>query len=263
MPAASASEVLVERDGAVGLAVLNRPQALNALSMPLMKALVDALEGFDADPAIRAMIVAGSARAFAAGADINEMRDLAGAAAAESALEGHLARWDRVGRLKKPVIAAVSGFALGGGCELALACDVIVASETAVFGQPEILIGVTPGAGGTQRLTKAVGKALAMDMALTGRRLSAREALERGLVSRVVAPEVLLDEARRVAREIAKLSPLAVQSAKASVNAAADRALDAGLKAEREAFYALFDTHDQKEGMRAFAEKRAPVFQGK
>jgi len=263
MTTTAASEVLVERDGPVGIAVLNRPQALNALSMPLMKSLLDALEAFDADPDVRVMIVTGSPRAFAAGADINEMKELAGSAAAEAALEAHLARWDRIGALKKPVIAAVSGFALGGGCELALACDTIVAAETAVFGQPEILIGVIPGAGGTQRLTKAVGKALAMELVLTGRRLTAREALDRGLVARVVAPEVVLDEAKRLAREIAKQAPLAVQAAKAAVVAASDRALEAGLKAEREAFYALFDTRDQKEGMRAFAEKRAPAFSGK
>jgi enoyl-CoA hydratase len=262
MSVAAGSEVLVERGGAIGVVTLNRPQALNALSLSLMKALVEALEAFDADPEIRVMLIAGSPRAFAAGADINEMKDLAGAAAAESALENHLARWDRIGRLKKPVIAAVSGFALGGGCELALACDLVVASDTASFGQPETLIGVIPGAGGTQRLTKAVGKALAMDLVLTGRRLGAREALERGLVSRVVAPEALRDEAMRLAATIATLAPLAAQAAKAAVGAAVDRGLDAGLKAEREAFYALFDTHDQKEGMRAFAEKRPPKFTG-
>jgi len=260
---AAASEVLVERDGAVGIATLNRPQALNALSMPLMKALIDALETFDADSSIRVMIVAGSPRAFAAGADINEMKDLADAKAAEAAMAEHLGRWDRIGRLKKPVIAAVSGFALGGGCELAMACDLILASETAVFGQPEILIGVIPGAGGTQRLTKAVGKSLAMDLVLTGRRLTAREALAAGLVARVLAPEVLLDEAKKLAREIAKGSPLAAQAAKAAANAAVDRQLDAGLSRERQLFYTLFDTQDQKEGMRAFAEKRVPKFEGK
>jgi len=263
MTTAAASEVLVERDGAVGLVTLNRPQALNALSIPLMKAVAAAFESFETDDAVRVILLTGSARAFAAGADIGEMKDLANSGVAQAALAEHLARWDAVGRCRKPTIAAVSGFALGGGCELALACDIVIASETAVFGQPEILIGVIPGAGGTQRLTKAVGKALALDMVLTGRRLTAREALAAGLVARVVAPEVLLDEAKRTAREIAKASPLAAQAAKAAANAAVDRQLDAGLARERELFYRLFDTADQKEGMRAFVEKRAPKFQGK
>jgi enoyl-CoA hydratase len=263
MPEIAAPEVLVERDGGVGIVTLNRPQALNALSIPLMKQVEAAFESFETDDSVRAIVLAGGARAFAAGADIGEMKDLADSGAAQAALEAHLARWDKVGRCRKPTIAAVSGFALGGGCELAMACDIILASETAVFGQPEILIGVIPGAGGTQRLTKAVGKSLAMDMVLTGRRLTAREALAAGLVARVVAPEVLLEEAKRMAREIAKASPLAAQAAKAAANAAVDRQLDAGLMRERELFYRLFDTQDQKEGMRAFAEKRAPVFAGK
>jgi enoyl-CoA hydratase len=263
MAAAAASEILVERDGAVGVVTLNRPQALNALSVPLMKEVAAAFEALEADDRIRVIVLAGSPRAFAAGADINEMKDLANSGAAQAALAEHLARWDAVGRCRKPTIAAVSGFALGGGCELAMACDLIVASETAVFGQPEILIGVIPGAGGTQRLTKAVGKSLAMDMVLTGRRLTAREALAAGLVARVVAPEVLLDEAKKTAREIAKAAPLAARAAKAAANAAVDRQLDAGLTREREAFYRLFDTSDQKEGMRAFSEKRPPKFEGK
>ncbi len=263
MTAEAAAEVLVERDGPVGVVTLNRPQALNALSVPLMKAVAAAFESFETDDAIRVIVLAGGPRAFAAGADIGEMKDLANSGAAQAALEAHLARWDAVGRCRKPTIAAVSGFALGGGCELAMACDIILASETAVFGQPEILIGVIPGAGGTQRLTKAVGKSLAMDMVLTGRRLTAREALAAGLVARVVAPEVLLDEARKMAREIAKASPLAARAAKAAANAAVDRQLEAGLLKEREAFYRLFDTKDQKEGMRAFVEKRAPKFEGR
>jgi enoyl-CoA hydratase len=258
-----ASEVIVERDGAVGVVTLNRPQALNALSMPLMKQAAEAFAAFEADDSVRVIVLTGSARAFAAGADINEMKDLSDSKAAKAAMDAHLARWDAIGRCRKPVIAAVSGFALGGGCELAMACDVILASETAVFGQPEILIGVIPGAGGTQRLTKAVGKSLAMDMVLTGRRLTAREAQAAGLVARVYAPEVLLDEAKKLAREIAKGSPLAAQAAKAAANAAVDRQLEAGLTKEREAFYRLFDTQDQKEGMRAFLEKRPPKFEGK
>jgi len=255
-------DVLVEKDGPVGIATLNRPKALNALSMPLMKELLSALEGFDADPAVRVMLVTGSERAFAAGADINEMKDLPDAKAAEDAMADHLARWDKISQLKKPVIAAVSGFALGGGCELAMACDLIVASETAQFGQPETMIGVIPGAGGTQRLTKAVGKALAMDLCLTGRRLTAREALAAGLVSRVLAPEGFLEEAKKMAREIAKMSPLAVQAAKRAVRASLDSDITTGLRAERQDFYRLFDTKDQKEGMRAFIEKRSPQFKG-
>ena len=263
MSATAAAEVLVERDGPVGLVTLNRPQALNALSLSVMESVARALEAFEADDAVRAVVIAGGPRAFAAGADIAEMKDLADSGAARAALAGHLARWDAVGSCRKPTIAAVAGFALGGGCELAMACDLIVASETAVFGQPEILIGVIPGAGGTQRLVKAVGKALAMDMVLTGRRLGAREALAAGLVARVVAPEVLLDEAKKIAREIAKASPLAARAAKAAANAAADLPLDAGLPKEREAFYRLFDSRDQKEGMSAFVEKRAPRFEGR
>jgi len=263
MSATAAAEVLVERDGAVGVVTLNRPQALNALSVALMKAVADAFETFETDDSVRVILLAGGARAFAAGADIGEMKDLANSGAAQAALSDHLGRWDAVGRCRKPTIAAVSGFALGGGCELAMACDLIVASETAMFGQPEILIGVIPGAGGTQRLTKAVGKSLAMDMILTGRRLTAREALAAGLVARVVAPEVLSDEAKKMAREIAKASPAAARAAKAAANAAVDRQLEAGLAKEREAFYRLFDTADQKEGMKAFVEKRAPSFTGK
>jgi enoyl-CoA hydratase len=263
MNTAASADVLVERDGAVGVVTLNRPQALNALSIPLMKAVAAAFESFETDDSIRVVLLAGGPRAFAAGADIGEMKDLASSGAAQAALEGHLARWDAVGRCRKPVIAAVSGFALGGGCELAMACDIILAAENAVFGQPEILIGVIPGAGGTQRLTKAVGKSLAMDMVLTGRRLTAREALAAGLVARVYAPEALLDEAKKLAREIAKASPLAARAAKAAANAAVDRQLDAGLMKEREAFYRLFDSRDQKEGMSAFIEKRPPAFTGK
>jgi enoyl-CoA hydratase len=263
MTAIAAPEVIVERDGSVGVVTLNRPQALNALSIPLMKAVAAAFESFETDDSIRVVLLAGGPRAFAAGADIGEMKDLANSGEAQGALEDHLARWDAVGRCRKPTIAAVSGFALGGGCELAMACDIILAAENAVFGQPEILIGVIPGAGGTQRLTKAVGKSLAMDMLLTGRRLTAREALAAGLVARVYAPEVLLAEAKKLAREIAKASPLAARAAKAAANAAVDRQLDAGLLKEREAFYRLFDTQDQKEGMKAFIEKRSPQFTGK
>lgn len=255
-------EVRIESDGPVGIAILSRPQALNALSRGVMAALLSALEGFDEDPAVGVMLVTGSERAFAAGADIREMQDLPDSRAAEAALAEHLGRWDRIAELKKPVIAAVSGFALGGGCELAMACDLIVASETAQFGQPEVLIGLIPGAGGTQRLAKTVGKALAMDLCLTGRRLSAREALAAGLVSRVFAPEVFLDEAKKLAREVAQRAPLAVRAAKRAVRSAPGRDMEAGLLAERREFYRLFDTRDREEGMRAFVEKRAPAFKG-
>jgi len=263
MTATAAPEVLVERDGAVAVVTLNRPQVLNALSLSVMKAFAAAFESLETDDSIRVIVIAGGPRAFAAGADIGEMKDLQNSGAAQAALEKHLSIWDKVGRCRKPTIAAVSGFALGGGCELAMCCDIILASENAVFGQPEILIGVIPGAGGTQRLTKAVGKSLAMDMILAGRRLTAREALAAGLVSRVYAPEVLLAEAKKLAAQIAMASPLAAQAAKAAANAAVDRQLDAGLMKERGAFYRLFDTQDQKEGMKAFVEKRAPQFTGK
>jgi enoyl-CoA hydratase len=263
MTATAAPEVLVERDGAVGVITLNRPSVLNALSLSVMKTVAAAVESFETDDSVRVILIAGGPRAFAAGADIGEMKDLANSGAAQASLADHLARWDALGRCPKPTVAAVAGFALGGGCELAMACDIILASETAVFGQPEISIGVIPGAGGTQRLTKAVGKSLAMDMVLTGRRLTAREALAAGLVARVVAPEVLLAEAKKLAHEIAKASPLAARASKAAVNAAVDRQLDAGLTKEREAFYRLFDTADQKEGMKAFVDKRAPRFTGK
>ena len=263
MTSTAAQEVLVEIDGAVGVVTLNRPQALNALSVAVMDAVAEALGGFDRDPAIRAMVLAGLPRAFAAGADISEMKSIDGSENAAKALGNHLSRWDKVGNLKKPVIAAVSGFALGGGCELAMACDMIVASETAVFGQPEVLIGVMAGAGGTQRLTKAVGKALSMEMNLTGRRLSAREALNFGLVNRVVPVESCLSEALKLARQLAALPPLAVQAAKAAVLEAVDGKLADGLVSERQAFYRLFDTQDQKEGMAAFAGKRKPVWTGK
>ncbi|MEQ1920644.1 MAG: enoyl-CoA hydratase-related protein, partial [Elusimicrobiota bacterium] len=199
MTQATAPEVLVEIEGKIGIVTLNRPQALNALSIAVMDAVVEALGGFDRDPEIRVMVLAGLPKAFAAGADIGEMKNITGAEGAEKQLARHLSHWDKIGLLKKPVIAAVSGFALGGGCELAMACDMIVASETACFGQPEVLIGVMAGAGGTQRLTKVVGKALSMEMNLTGRRLTAREALSFGLINRVVPVESFLSEAKKLA----------------------------------------------------------------
>ncbi|MBI3552814.1 MAG: enoyl-CoA hydratase/isomerase family protein [Elusimicrobia bacterium] len=253
-------EILVETDGPVGLITLNRPEALNALNHGLMEQLVEALEDFEAAPPIRSIIIAGSERAFAAGADIKEMDQ---ATVAQMSADPHLTRWDRVGKCAKPTIAAVSGFALGGGCELAMACDLIVASETAVFGQPEILIGVIPGAGGTQRLTRAIGKARAMELVLTGRRFTAREALSRGLVNRVVPVESFLSEAKKLAHEIAAKPPIAVKAARDAINKALDVDIDTGLTFERQHFYSLFDTQDQKEGMKAFIEKREPKFVGK
>ena len=256
----TSEEVLVERDGAVGIVRLNRPRALNALNKSMMAALQKALDHFDRDPEVRCIVLAGSEKAFAAGADIKEMQDLEDA---PKALGAHLSRWDRVGKVATPTIAAVSGFALGGGCELAMACDMIVASESAIFGQPEILIGVIPGAGGTQRLTRRVGKALAMELVLTGRRLTAREALAVRLVNRVVPVESYLEEALKLAREIAAMPPLAVRAAKEAVLKAQDVDVDAGLAYERKLFYGLFTTEDQKEGMRAFVEKRKPDFHGR
>ncbi|HVE14467.1 MAG TPA: enoyl-CoA hydratase-related protein [Elusimicrobiota bacterium] len=264
MPSAKAadpkSEVLVETRGAVGLVRLNRPEVLNALSYSVMEKVVEALEAFDRDDAIRCIVLAGSAKAFAAGADIKELE---GAKIHDMVYNQQMPRWDRIRRVQKPIVAAVSGFALGGGCELAMACDLIVASETAVFGQPEINIGVMPGAGGTQRLTRAVGKAVAMDMVLTGRRMAAQEALQRGLVARVVPVEAFLDEAMAVAQAIAAKPPIAVLMAKDGVSRALDTSLETALSYERKLFYLLFGTEDQKEGMAAFREKRKPSFKGK
>lgn len=256
------AEVLSETEGKIGIVTINRPKALNALSKPVMDAITELLGAFDRDPAINAMVLAGLPRSFAAGADIAEMKDITGAEGAEKQMARHLSHWDKIGLLKKPVIAAVSGFALGGGCELAMACDMIVASETAVFGQPEVLIGVTAGAGGTQRLTKIVGKNVSMEMHLTGRKLTAREALSFGLVNKVVPVEIFLSEAKKLAHTIAAQPPLAVQAAKASVLTAVDSKLSEGLSFERQSFFRLFDTHDQKEGMKAFFEKRKPVWSG-
>ena len=253
-------EILVEADGPVGVITLNRPQALNALNHPLMEQLVEAIEDFEAAPPIKAIVIAGSERAFAAGADIKEMDQ---ATVAQMSSDPHLSRWDRVGKCTKPTIAAVSGFALGGGCELAMACDLIVASESAVFGQPEISIGVIPGAGGTQRLARAVGRARAMELVLTGRRFTAREALGWGLVNRVFPVESYLLEAKKLAREIAAKPPIAVKAGRDAVNKALDFDLDTGLGFERQLFWSLFDTQDQKEGMKAFIEKREPKFVGK
>ncbi len=251
--------VVAEKQGAVGFIRINRPQALNALSAPLMKALNAAREAFDVDDSVQVIVIAGCERAFAAGADVAEMAAIKNSGEAQALLADHLARWDALARSRKPTIAAVSGFALGGGLELAMACDVIIAAHSAVFGMPEALIGVIPGAGGVRRLTAAVGRALAIDMLLTGRRLNAQEALAAGLVSRVVATDELLPQALMIAGDIAKAPALAVRAIKAASVMASGQSEDA-LAQERCLFYELFDTADQKEGMRAFLEKRPAKF---
>ncbi|MHB2025621.1 MAG: enoyl-CoA hydratase-related protein [Elusimicrobiota bacterium] len=252
--------ILIQKEGGVAVLTLNRPHALNALNHALMDELEAALDFLEKDVETRCVIVTGGGKAFAAGADIKEMEN---ASAKEMASDRHLSRWDKLGKFPKPTIAAVSGFALGGGCEMALACDLIVASETAVFGQPEILIGVIPGAGGTVRLAERLGKARALELVLTGRRVGAKEALSLGLVNRVVPPEALLDEAKALAQGVAALPPLAAAAAKASVLHALNAGQDDALAFERRLFCALFDSQDQKEGMKAFVEKRAPRWTGK
>lgn len=252
--------ILSERRGRVGLITLNRPQAMNALNNQLMREVMDALETFDKDHSIGAMVVTGNEKAFAAGADIKEMADKS---IEEMMDQDHIAVFGRIRTIQKPVIAAVSGWALGGGCEVALSCDLIVASESARFGQPEINIGVIPGAGGTQRLTRAVGKAIAMEMILNDRRLTAQEAYQLGMVNRVVPVESYLDEALKLAEEIAARAPVAVRAAKKMINQAYEQALSEGLATEKQEFYNLFATQDQKEGMQAFIEKRQPLWKGK
>jgi len=252
--------ILTEIEGNIAIIRLNRPKALNALSHELMGELVEALNEFDRDDKVRAIILTGSDRAFAAGADIKEMAD---EDTVSIMLKDQFATWDRVRQCKKPIIAAVSGFALGGGCELAMTCDIIIAAESAQFGQPEINIGVIPGAGGTQRLTRAVGKYKAMEMILTGRPITASEALQIGLVNKVVANEILLDEARALAEEIAKKSPIAVRLAKEAILKVFDTSITEGLEFERKNFYMLFSSEDQKEGMKAFIEKRPAAFTGR
>ena len=248
-------------DAGVALVWLNRPEVLNALDYATLGELVDALEALDVDPAVRCVVITGAGeRAFAAGADIKEMAD---ATPVSLSVANNFARWERLKRVRVPLIAAVRGFALGGGCELAMACDIVIAADDAVFGQPEIKIGIMPGAGGTQRLTRALGKAKAMEMILTGGNLSASEAEARGLVSRVVAREETVPAAMALAAEIASLPPLAVRAAKEAVNRAFELSLDAGLEFERRNFFMLFASDDQKEGMRAFIEKRPPKWSGR
>ncbi len=251
--------IVAEIHGNVALITLNRPKALNALSTPLTIELGDALRGFERDDNIGAIVITGSDKAFAAGADIKEMAD-------KSFVDCYMsnfitATWERVTQSRKPVIAAVAGFALGGGCELAMMCDFIIAASTAKFGQPEINLGIIPGAGGTQRLTRLIGKSKAMDMCLTGRMMDAEEAERAGLVSRIVSPESLTEEALKIAQSIADKSRPSTMMVKEAVNRAYETTLSEGIRYERRLFYSLFATEDQKEGMSAFAEKRPPQWQ--
>jgi enoyl-CoA hydratase len=252
--------ILTETRGRVGLITFNHPQAMNALNNQLLRELMDALDIFDENDDIRAMVITGSEKAFAAGADIKEMADKSIQQMMDT---DHVAVFGRIRTIRKPVIAAVSGYALGGGCEIALSCDMIIASESAKFGQPEINIGVIPGAGGTQRLTRAVGKAIAMEMILNNRTLTAQEAYQFGMVNRVVSISDYLNEALNLAEEIASRAPLAVRAAKQMINQSYERFLIDGLSEEKQAFYNLFATEDQQEGMRAFIEKRKPEWKGK
>jgi enoyl-CoA hydratase len=252
--------ILTDTDGHVGIIRINRPKVLNALNPALMEAMADQLEAWENDANIYATVLTGSDRAFAAGADIGDM-------AQQSALSMYerdqFATWDRIARCKKPIVAAVSGFALGGGCELMMMCDIVIAAQNAQFGQPEINLGVIPGAGGTQRMTRAVGKAVAMDLILTGRFLSADEALQLGLVSRVVPDEHYFTEALQLAQSMCTKGPVALRIGKEAVNKSYEMTLMEGIQYERKLFYMLFATDDQKEGMAAFVEKRKPQFTGK
>lgn len=252
--------ILVERRGRVGLVTLHRPQALNALNRVLLTELAHALASLDADDTVGAIVLTGGERVFAAGADIREMAE---ASEEEMRRNGLVEGFDSLRRVRKPLVAAVSGYALGGGFELALACDIILASETARFGLPEVTIGVIPGAGGTQRLTRAVGKSLAMEMILDNRHLTAAEAAQFGLVSRVFPVERLMEESLALAERLAERAPLAVRAARQAVCQAFEGSLSEGLSEERDLFYRLFSTEDQKEGMRAFLEKRKPQWKGK
>jgi enoyl-CoA hydratase len=252
--------ILVETQGRVGTIRLHRPQALNALNKALIAELTQAIETFDADEKIGCMLITGNDKAFAAGADIKEMADKP---FIDAYLGDFVSNWNVAARARKPIVAAVAGFALGGGCELAMQCDIVIAADTAKFGQPEIKLGVIPGIGGTQRLARAVGKAKAMDLILTGRMMDAAEAEKSGLVARLVPPEKLMDEAMKVAETIANMSLPSVLAGKEAVNRAFEGGLSEGMAFERRIFHSLFATEDQKEGMKAFIEKRTPKWKNK
>ena len=254
------TNLLLTKESGYAIVQFNRPQVLNALNMETMTELVAALEALDADDEVRCIILTGNEKAFAVGADIKEMAD---ATAMEMLKRDQFAKWDRIRKIKKPIIAAVSGFALGGGCELMMTCDMVIASQTAKIGQPEINIGVMPGAGGTQRLTRAVGKVKAMELVLTGKMISAEEALKWGLINKVMPVEYYLQEAKEWAKEIASKPPVAVRLAKEAVLKSFDTTMEGGLEFERKNFYALFSSEDQKEGMKAFVEKRKPEWKGR
>ncbi len=256
----STEHIIVETRGRVGLIRLNRPQALNALNRALMRELAETLDRFETDDTVGCIVITGSEKAFAAGADIKEMADKT---FTDAFFEDFTAAWHRIAEARKPVVGAVAGFALGGGCELALQCDIIVAADNAKFGQPEIKLGVIPGIGGTQRLTHAIGKAKAMDLILTGRMMDAAEAERSGLVARVVPLASLLDETMKIAETIASMSSASVMAAKEAVNRAFETSMAEGIRFERRIFHSLFATHDQKEGMKAFVEKRPPNFENK
>jgi enoyl-CoA hydratase len=256
----SYENILVHREPPIAVVQFNRPKVLNAVNSKLIAELIDALESLDHDDSVRCIVLTGNERAFVAGADVSEM---AGETVSDLLLSDRFAAWAHIRNVRKPIIAAVSGYALGGGCEIAMACDMIVASESARFGQPEINLGIIPGAGGTQRLTRTVGKARAMEMVLTGKYITAQEAERFGLVNRVVPVESYLEEAKALAREIAARPPVAVMLAKEAVNTALETPLNEGLEFERRSFYLLFATEDQKEGMRAFMEKRKAEWKGR
>jgi enoyl-CoA hydratase len=256
----SSEHIIVETRGRVGIIRLNRPAALNALNAALMRELAAAADAFEADDAIGCLVITGSEKAFAAGADIKEMADKS---FTDVYFDDFCGAWHHIAGLRKPVVAAVAGFALGGGCELAMQCDVIIAADNAKFGQPEIKLGIIPGIGGTQRLTRAVGKAKAMELILTGRMMDAAEAERSGLVARVVAAATLLDEAIKVAETIAAMSLPSVMAAKEAVNRAFETSLAEGIRFERRIFHSLFATHDQKEGMNAFVAKRPVKFENR
>jgi len=251
---------LVTKEGAIGIVQLNRPKVLNALNFEIMSELVSGLEELDRDAAVNVIILTGGERAFAAGADLAEMSQ---ATPVDLLLGRRFELWDRIRKISKPIIAAVSGYCLGGGNELAMNCDIVVASESASFGQPEVNVGIIPGAGGTQRLPRVVGKYKAMEMILTGKSISADEAYRIGLVNHVVPPESLMEEAKKIATDIASKPPISIRSAKEAILKAQDTTLEVGLEFERKAFYMLFATEDGKEGMKAFLEKRKPTFKGK